>query len=71
MCTCQCCTSTPIKIDYKVTVQPMNVFLQHVLEYLTTELVKSTLQSSIHLYVRIQVIKYYIENENKPLCFLM
>lgn len=47
MCTCQCCTSTPIKIDYKVTVQPMNVFLQHVLEYLTTELVKSTLQSSI------------------------
>lgn len=49
MCTCQCCTSTPIKIDYKVTVQPMNVFLQHVLEYLTTELVKSTLQSSIHV----------------------
>lgn len=47
MCTCQCCTSTPIKIDLKVTVQPMNVFLQHVLEYLTTELVKSTLQSSI------------------------
>lgn len=47
MCTCQCCTSTPIKIDYKVTVQPMNVFLQHVLEYLTKELVKSTLQSSI------------------------
>lgn len=47
MCTCQYCTSKPIKIDYKVTVQPMNVFLQHLLEYLTTELVESTLQSSI------------------------